>query len=71
MNTKAALNTAKVFGLCTLATLLVTAVFRLIPLEYISGALMLTALVMAIKAGYESEKEKLEALDRINTISKE
>ena len=66
MNVKAALNTAKVFGYCAVASITVCTVVRLVPLEYIGGGFMLAAVVMAVKACYETEREKLEALDRLN-----
>lgn len=71
MNTKAFLKTAKVLGLCILASIAVCGIIRLVPVEYIGGAFTLAAVVLAAKAYYETEKEKLEALDRLNTISKE
>ena len=70
MNIKAALNTAKVLGLCTLASLSVFLV-QLVPMEYIVGALSLAMLVMAARLCYDNEKRKLEALDRLNNLSKE
>ena len=71
MNVKAALNTAKVLGLCTLVSLSVFTVFQLVPLEYIGGALSLAMVVMAARLCYDTEKSKLEALDRLNNLSKE
>ena len=70
MNVKAALNTAKVLSLCTLASLSVFLV-QLVPMEYIVGALSLAMVVMAARLCYDNEKRKLEALDRLNNLSKE
>ena len=66
MNVKAALNTSKVFGYCAVGSITVCTIFRLVPLEYISAGLMVAAVVMAAKGCYETEREKLEALDRLN-----
>ena len=63
---KAALNTAKILSLCTLGALVLNYIIYSVPVQYTIGGLMLFAMGMAVKLCYDSEKSKLEALERLN-----
>ena len=68
MNVRAVVNTVKVLGLCTLASIAVSAFFTLASPEFIGATFMVAAIAMAVNLCYTNEKNKLEALDRLNNI---
>ena len=68
MNVKAALNTLKMLAICAMGGLVLNLVIYGVPVQYLSGALLIAALAMAVKMMYDSEVEKQKHLDNLNNL---
>ena len=68
LNVKAAIETAKVLTLCTLASLTFMGILYTVPVQYIGMGITVVTLVMMIRLCYQTQKDRIETLERLNNI---
>ena len=68
MNTTALKNTIFKLAVCTVAALAVNLIIYSVPIQYICTGLLIVGLGIAVKGIYESERDRAERLEQLNSI---